>query len=154
MLLRPRVAGYHLDVRRFDRGGSLLLALAAARQPRLGRLPALLRVQADPTRLRIAGLLAQRELCVCDLEALLGVSQSMASHHLGVLRQRRGGRHDGAAMTSAQPARYKVYHGPSGDFLRTPAGNVRRAAWGLRAARGRAIARRLRPDLGLRWPAR
>jgi ArsR family transcriptional regulator len=44
-------------------------------------------VLADPTRLRIVGYLAQRELCVCDLEALLGVSQSMTSHHVGVLRR-------------------------------------------------------------------
>jgi ArsR family transcriptional regulator len=47
----------------------------------------LLKALADPTRLRIAGLLAQRELCVCDLETLLGISQSMTSHHLGVLRR-------------------------------------------------------------------
>lgn len=59
----------------------------AAREPRLGDLPHLLKVLADPTRLRIAGFLAQRELCVCDLEDLLGISQSMTSHHLGVLRR-------------------------------------------------------------------
>ncbi len=58
-----------------------------ARQPQLGRLPELLKVLADPTRLRIVGLLAQRELCVCDLESLLGISQSMTSHHVGVLRR-------------------------------------------------------------------
>ena len=66
---------------------SLLLTPVAARQPQLGRLPQLLKALADPTRLRIVGLLAQRELCVCDLEQLLGVSQSMTSHHLGVLRR-------------------------------------------------------------------
>jgi DNA-binding transcriptional ArsR family regulator len=59
----------------------------AARQPQLGQLPELLRVLADPTRLRIVGLLTQRELCVCDLEEILGVSQSMTSHHVGVLRR-------------------------------------------------------------------
>lgn len=53
----------------------------------MGALPRLLKVLADPTRLRIVGFLAQRELCVCDLEALLGISQSMTSHHLGVLRR-------------------------------------------------------------------
>jgi DNA-binding transcriptional ArsR family regulator len=58
-----------------------------AREPRLGGLPQLLKALADPTRLRIVGYLAQRELCVCDLEALLGISQSMTSHHLGVLRR-------------------------------------------------------------------
>jgi DNA-binding transcriptional ArsR family regulator len=59
----------------------------AARQPDLGQLPELLKVLSDPTRLRIVGLLAQRELCVCDIEDLLGVSQSMTSHHVGVLRR-------------------------------------------------------------------
>lgn len=64
-----------------------MITPVAARQPQLGRLPQLLKVLADPTRLRIAGLLAQRELGVCDLEQLLGVSQSMTSHHLGVLHR-------------------------------------------------------------------
>ena len=58
-----------------------------ARQPQMGTLPRLLKVLADPTRLQIVVFLAQRELCVCDLEALLGISQSMTSHHLGVLRR-------------------------------------------------------------------
>lgn len=57
------------------------------RQPSLGPLPEAMRALADPTRLRIVGMLAQCELCVCDLEALLGISQSMTSHHLGVLRR-------------------------------------------------------------------
>jgi ArsR family transcriptional regulator len=65
----------------------MVLNPVAARQPVLGELPALLKVLADPTRLRIVAFLAQRERCVCDLEALLGVSQSMTSHHLGVLRR-------------------------------------------------------------------
>jgi len=50
-------------------------------------LPQVLKALADPTRLRIVGYLAQRELCVCDLEDLLGISQSMTSHHVGVLRR-------------------------------------------------------------------
>lgn len=59
----------------------------AARPVHVGTLPLLLKALADPTRLRIAGYLAQREFCVCDLEELLGISQSMTSHHLGVLRR-------------------------------------------------------------------
>ena len=65
----------------------MLLRPVAARQPNLGALPEMLKVLAARTRLRIVGLLAQRELCVCDLEELLGVSQSMTSHHVGVLRR-------------------------------------------------------------------
>jgi DNA-binding transcriptional ArsR family regulator len=74
-------------VHQSERWSSISLTPVVARQPLLGRLPQLLKVLADPTRLRIVGLLAQRELCVCDLEALLGISQSMTSHHLGVLRR-------------------------------------------------------------------
>src|SRR5579885_1553913 len=70
-----------------ERPESISLTLIRARKPKLGTLPHLLKVLADPTRLRIVGLLTQRELCVCDLEALLGISQSMTSHHLGVLRR-------------------------------------------------------------------
>jgi DNA-binding transcriptional ArsR family regulator len=70
-----------------ERTASISLRVVAARQPQLGRLPQLLKALVDPTRLRIVGLLSQRELCVCDLEELLGVSQSMTSHHVGVLRR-------------------------------------------------------------------
>lgn len=41
----------------------------------------------DPTRIRIAFALSREELCVCDLANLLGVSQSVVSHSLRVLRQ-------------------------------------------------------------------
>src|SRR3712207_906423 len=70
-----------------DRALSIQLAPVVARERRVGSLPQLLKVLADPTRLRIVGFLAQRELCVCDLENLLGISQSMTSHHIGVLRR-------------------------------------------------------------------
>lgn len=43
----------------------------------------------DPTRLRILLALACRELCVCDLVALTGISQSGVSHQLRVLRDLR-----------------------------------------------------------------
>jgi ArsR family transcriptional regulator, arsenate/arsenite/antimonite-responsive transcriptional repressor len=42
----------------------------------------------DDTRLRIVHLLARRgELCVCDVESILEVSQSKASRHLNYLKQ-------------------------------------------------------------------
>jgi len=40
----------------------------------------------DPTRLRIVSLLAEAELCVCDLAAALGMEQSAVSHQLRTLR--------------------------------------------------------------------
>lgn len=44
-------------------------------------------ILANPTRLRIVDALARRELCVCDLAAAVGASQSAVSHHLRQLRQ-------------------------------------------------------------------
>jgi len=45
-----------------------------------------LRVLADEARLRILGLLADRELCVCEMVGVLKLSQPLVSHHLRVLR--------------------------------------------------------------------
>lgn len=47
------------------------------------------RALGDPTRLTLVAALSQGELCVCDLAALLGVSQSVVSHSLRTLRQLR-----------------------------------------------------------------
>jgi ArsR family transcriptional regulator len=44
---------------------------------------------ADPTRLRIISALRARELCVCDLAAILKLTQSAVSHQLRVLRNQR-----------------------------------------------------------------
>jgi ArsR family transcriptional regulator, lead/cadmium/zinc/bismuth-responsive transcriptional repressor len=41
---------------------------------------------ADPTRVRILDVLSHGELCVCDLAAVLGLSQSAVSHQLRLLR--------------------------------------------------------------------
>jgi ArsR family transcriptional regulator, arsenate/arsenite/antimonite-responsive transcriptional repressor len=42
---------------------------------------------ADATRLRMLGLVAGGEVCVCDIQASLGISQPKASRHLGHLRR-------------------------------------------------------------------
>ncbi len=42
----------------------------------------------DPTRLRMIAALAQEELCVCDLAAAVGHTESAVSHHLRLLRSR------------------------------------------------------------------
>jgi len=55
------------------------------------------KVLGDKTRLRILALLQDRELCVCDLTEVLGISQPGVSQHMRRLRQagfvneRRGG---------------------------------------------------------------
>jgi ArsR family transcriptional regulator len=46
-----------------------------------------LRIIADVNRLRIICLLFTGEKCVCDIEEKLQISQPLASHHLGVLRE-------------------------------------------------------------------
>jgi ArsR family transcriptional regulator len=48
----------------------------------------LFRAFADPTRLRILNLLREeKEVCVCDLSAVLGESQPKVSRHLALLRR-------------------------------------------------------------------
>lgn len=42
---------------------------------------------ADETRLRILFLLAERELCVCELVEVLGMPQGKISRHLSVLKR-------------------------------------------------------------------
>jgi ArsR family transcriptional regulator len=49
----------------------------------------LFRVFGDSTRIGILLALGRSELCVCDLGALLGMTQSAVSHQLKVLRQTR-----------------------------------------------------------------
>ena len=50
---------------------------------------ALLKAVADPTRLRMLCALTAAELCVHDLALVAGISESAASHQLGVLRAHR-----------------------------------------------------------------
>jgi ArsR family transcriptional regulator len=50
-------------------------------------LGALLRALGDDTRLRIFALLTKAELCVCEIEDILNLSQSLVSNHLAVLRR-------------------------------------------------------------------
>jgi ArsR family transcriptional regulator, arsenate/arsenite/antimonite-responsive transcriptional repressor len=61
------------------------MKLAVAATP-LRPLTRLFKALADGTRLRIVALLSHGELCVCHLEAGLGLTQSNASRHLAVLR--------------------------------------------------------------------
>ena len=44
------------------------------------------KVLGDGTRMRIISALAVRELCVCDLAALLGMTKSAISHQLAYLK--------------------------------------------------------------------
>ena len=54
---------------------------------RLERLALTYRMLGDPTRLKILMALREVEMCVCDLAAFLGISESAASHQLRRLRE-------------------------------------------------------------------
>ena len=51
-----------------------------------GRLDDVLKAAADPTRLRLLNLLRLGSICVCDLQAVMRVSQPSVSRHLAALR--------------------------------------------------------------------
>lgn len=68
--------------------------VAAARESALSTeeregLADLFKAMGDGTRVQILWALAHRELCVCDLAATLGVSESAVSHQLRLLRSLR-----------------------------------------------------------------
>lgn len=52
-----------------------------------GKLAEFLTLLGDTSRLRILSALSGRELCVCDIAAVVNLSESAASHQLRVLRQ-------------------------------------------------------------------
>jgi ArsR family transcriptional regulator len=53
----------------------------------LPEMARLFRALADPTRLRIMGLLVTGEVCVCHIHESLGIPQPTASRHLAYLRK-------------------------------------------------------------------
>lgn len=65
---------------------------ARERQPEgwcVEQASALLKLMADPTRLKLLSALADAELCVCDLASVVGLSESAISHQLRLLREQR-----------------------------------------------------------------
>jgi DNA-binding transcriptional ArsR family regulator len=53
---------------------------------KIERLASMFKVLGDPTRLRIVMTLRAMEMCVCDLAASLGLTESAVSHQLRRLR--------------------------------------------------------------------
>lgn len=72
------------DPERVQRGQSLLIPDAAAFD-----VAETFRALADSTRVKIVYSLLHQELCTCDLASIAGVSESVISQHLRVLRQLR-----------------------------------------------------------------
>ena len=56
--------------------------------PETDEMVELFKAFSDPGRLQILIALDSQEMCVCDLAALLGVSESAASHQMRILRTR------------------------------------------------------------------
>jgi ArsR family transcriptional regulator, arsenate/arsenite/antimonite-responsive transcriptional repressor len=61
--------------------------MAARSDTRFTQMNTALKALADPTRLRILGLVAGGEVCVCHLHEALGIPQPTASRHLAYLRR-------------------------------------------------------------------
>lgn len=68
-----------------------MAAVRAAMPPEeeLAELAELFKVFGDSTRIRILYILGRRELCVCDIAALLGLTQPAASYQLKALKRSR-----------------------------------------------------------------
>lgn len=54
---------------------------------KIRRAEKLLGAIGDSNRIKILLLLSKREMCVCELEAAMGLPQPTVSHHLGLLEQ-------------------------------------------------------------------
>ena len=75
----PHIPGHQAAERR-----SQLLPSATVEE-----IAATFTVLGDPTRVRILDALSAGELCVCDIAALAGISESAVSHQLRLLRGMR-----------------------------------------------------------------
>jgi ArsR family transcriptional regulator len=63
--------------------------MKTAKDTRLASMDAVFKALADPTRLRILGLLLNGEVCVCHIHESLGIAQPKTSRHLSYLRRTR-----------------------------------------------------------------
>lgn len=103
---RPRKVDQIREPEQLDSCSDQIVHVDAVRRTRstmpeakdIGAMSALFAAIGDPTRLKIVAALSQNELCVCDIAASLGISQSAVSHQLrtlrelGLVRPRRDGR--------------------------------------------------------------
>lgn len=83
-------------------------AMAAAEAEQVA---AVFKILADPSRCRlVAAIIEGGELCVCDLAASVGMSDSNVSHHLRVLRA--------AGLVRARRAGKMVFYSPDDAHIR------------------------------------
>lgn len=57
--------------------------------PTVGAIADVFKLLGDPTRVRLVDALSHGERCVCDLSALVNLSESAVSHQLRLLRTAR-----------------------------------------------------------------
>lgn len=74
-------------------------------------LTELFRIFGDSTRIRILYALFESELCVCDIAALLGMTQSAISHQLRALKNAR--------LVKARRAGKTVFYALADDHVKT-----------------------------------
>lgn len=114
----------------------------------------LFRALADINRLRIINILAQRDLCVCDLQCVLGLSQPFISRHLAYLR--RVGlvkdRREGSRVCYSLVLDH-AFGNALRSFLRVAAQDSLVFQSDLRALFGHASAGRLKSNVGTGGPA-
>jgi len=90
--------GETCDVKCLNPGKVSRLAKLLPKSESLTELSDLFQLLSDPNRIKILYALSHDEVCVCDLSAILGMSDSAVSHQLRLLRAlrlvkpRRGGR--------------------------------------------------------------
>ncbi|MBQ74664.1 MAG: transcriptional regulator [Gammaproteobacteria bacterium] len=70
-----------------DEEAIVLVRKSLSDEPKIHRIAEIFKALSDPTRIRVIEALSIRELCVCDLANLLGMTQSAISHQLRILRQ-------------------------------------------------------------------
>lgn len=73
-------------------------------------LSELFKLLGETTRVKILNTLFQAEMCVCDIAAVLGISQSAISHQLRVLKQ--------AKMVKNRKDGKVVYYSLSDDHIK------------------------------------
>jgi ArsR family transcriptional regulator, lead/cadmium/zinc/bismuth-responsive transcriptional repressor len=77
------------SVRIVDRDRVAVVAAAMPAESDVAELADIFGLLADPGRLRVLVALLEGEMCVCDLAAVAGASESAVSHHLRLLRAHR-----------------------------------------------------------------
>jgi len=89
----------------------------------------------DPTRLRIYGILLNKEMCVCQIESVLGMSQPRISRHLKILSE--AGLIDG--RKNAQWVLYKAVENRQTSLLRAIMNNDKELSTILEEDRRKSI---------------